>query len=269
MEAETNGIRIHYEEKGQGLPLILIHGFPLDRTTWEPMIPFIQQGVRVITPDLRGFGHSEASQGVYGMRLLADDIAGLLDGLKIDMAVIAGHSMGGYVTLAFAQAYPERLLGLGMIASQAIADTPEKRIGRYAQAEEVARLGSRSTAESMAPKLTDDPKLQAKLFDLILHTSAIAISGSLKGMAERIDMVGFLSEITVPVVVIHGHKDAIMPIERAKETAGGIPRAVLSEIPEAGHMPMMETPEVTAQALNHLLDELLGLYPEGGSSNKI
>jgi pimeloyl-ACP methyl ester carboxylesterase len=269
MEAETNGIRMHYEEKGQGLPLILIHGFPLDRTIWEPMIPFIQQGVRVITPDLRGFGHSQASQGVYGMRLLADDIAGMLDDLKIDKAVIAGHSMGGYVVLAFAQAYPERLLGLGMIASQSVADTPEKRMGRYAQAEEVARLGSRPIAESMAPKLTEDPKLQGKLLSLILHTSPDAIAGSLKGMAERLDMVGFLPEISVPTVVIHGHKDALMPVERARETAGGIARAVLTEIPQAGHMPMMETPEVTADAINHLLDELHGLNTGVGSSNKI
>jgi pimeloyl-ACP methyl ester carboxylesterase len=266
METQVNGVRIYYEEQGHGLPLVLVHGFPLNRTIWEPILPLIKEGVRVITPDLRGFGRSERIGDVYGMRLLAGDIVGLLDSLRIDKAAIAGHSMGGYVTLAFAQAYPDRLLGLGMIASQSIADTPEKRAGRYTLAEEVARAGARPAADSMAPKLTSDPKLQAKLYELMLNTAPDAIAASLKGMAERIDMVGFLPEITVPAAVIHGHQDAIMPIERARETAGGIPRAVLTEIPQAGHMPMMEMPERTAEALNQFLDELVGLHPELGSS---
>ena len=258
MNVKTNGIQIHYEEQGQGLPLVLIHGFPLNRTIWEPMISMVKKGVRIISPDLRGYGSTEGTRGIYGMRLLAEDIASLLDQLKIDRAMVAGHSMGGYVALAFARAYPERLLGLGMIASQATADTPEKRLGRFTLAEEVSRSGARPVAESMTPKLTDDPKLQTKLRDLILHTSADAIEGSLKGMAERIHMVGYLPEITVPAAVIHGHKDAIMPIERARDTACGLPRAKLTEVPgTTGHMPMMETPEKTAEALNQVLDELL------------
>ncbi|MDD5367702.1 MAG: alpha/beta fold hydrolase [Anaerolineaceae bacterium] len=257
METTINGIRIYYEDQGQGAPLVLIHGFPLERVIWEPMIPLIRKDVRVISPDLRGFGRSEATRGVSGMRLLADDIAGLLDHLKIDRAVIAGHSMGGYVALAFAQAYPGRISALGMIASQSIADTPEKRAGRYAQAEAVTRSGAQSVADSMASKLTGDPNLQAKLYDLILHTNPDGIVAALKGMGERGDSVGFLSDITVPAAVIHGCHDVLIPIERARETAAGIPRAILTEIPQAGHMPMMETPEETAGALNALMDETL------------
>jgi pimeloyl-ACP methyl ester carboxylesterase len=124
-------VELYYEEFGQGVPVILLHGFPLNHTIWMPVVERLQSHVRVITPDLRGHGKSPATDGDYSMRLMAEDIHALMNRLDIPKAVLVGHSMAGYASLAFARAYPGRLAGLAMVASQAEADTPEKRQARY------------------------------------------------------------------------------------------------------------------------------------------
>ena len=261
MEALVNGIRMAYEDRGTGLPLVLIHGFPLDHTIWDGILPYLEGHLRMIRPDLRGFGKSEATEGVYTMRLLASDIAALLDLLTIPHAVLVGHSMGGYVALAFAQAYPERILGLGLVASQAAGDTPERRMGRIAIAEEVIKNGSRPFAELNAPQLTDDAGLQKQLYEMILHTNPTSIAAAQKGMAERPDMLPFLPEIKVPAVVMHGTADRLIPVERARESAGRLPKGRFIEIPGANHMPMMEMPAKTAEPVNQLCAEVTQSAP--------
>ncbi len=156
-------VQLYFEEHGQGIPVVLIHGFPLDHTIWFPLIPLLKEKARLILPDLRGFGKSPVTPGIYDMGLLADDIKDMLDGLNIKQAVLAGHSMGGYVSLAFARCYPERLLGLALVASQAAADTPERRQGRLQTAGEVERTRRKSLAKTMPEKLSANPALATLL----------------------------------------------------------------------------------------------------------
>ena len=139
--ALVNHIRIAYERRGSGVPLVLLHGFPLDHSIWELILPWIDNKADLILPDLRGFGKSDGPDGTYTMEVLASDVFGILDYLKIAKAVIAGHSMGGYIALAFARLYPDRLLGLGLISTQATADTQERKSGRYETAESVEERG--------------------------------------------------------------------------------------------------------------------------------
>ena len=124
---EINPVDLFYKEYGQGTPVIFLHGFPFDHSIWEPLVPLLSKDARMILPDLRGFGRSPVTEDIYSMRLLAEDVLHLMDHLKIEKAVLVGHSMGGYVSLAFAHAYPGRLLGLGLVATQAAADGPERR----------------------------------------------------------------------------------------------------------------------------------------------
>lgn len=251
----VNKIQIAYDRRGTGTPLVLIHGFPLDHTCWDALIPQLEKDADLILPDLRGMGQSGTSQEVYGMAELAADIAGLLDALKIQKAVVAGHSMGGYVALAFARAYPQRLSGLGLVSSQALADAPERKAGRYSTAEQVAAQGVSVVADAMAPKLTANLEQVPIIRELILRQPAAGVIGSLKAMAERPDSTDLLAALKVPVAIVVGQADALIPPDRSREMKALVPGAVLTELPGVGHSPMLEAPLETAQALKALFSE--------------
>lgn len=249
---DVDGIQIAYERHGEGTPLVLLHGYPLDHHLWDKVVPFLENTFDLILPDLRGFGQSSTVDSPYTMDDFAADIAGLLNHLEIRKTAIAGHSMGGYVALAFARLYPERVRGLGLVSSQVLADPPDRKEGRYKSAEDVSKNGIGNVVESMAPKFTPDEKLQAYARASMEGQQPAAYVGALKAMAERMDSTPMLSSFQFPVVLVHGDADALIPIDRAREVKASLPEAYLVEVRGAGHMPMMETPEKTAEALKHL-----------------
>jgi 3-oxoadipate enol-lactonase len=252
LKAIVNGIKLAYEHRGQGKPLVLIHGYPLDHTIWSPVIPLLEKDFDLLLPDLRGFGQSGSSGTSYLLTDMAADIAALMDHLQIKQAAIAGHSMGGYIALAFARAYPDRVRGLGLVASQVIADPPERKSSRYQTAERVETDGIGEVAESMPALLTADAALQTRLKKLILRQSPAGVAGALRAMAERQDSTSLLSGFGFSVVIIHGLADRIVPVERAFEIRVAVKNGHLTEIEGAGHMPMMEAPRLTAEALKAL-----------------
>jgi 3-oxoadipate enol-lactonase len=251
--ANINGVQIAYARKGAGRPLVLVHGYPLDHTIWDEIIPALENDFDLIAPDLRGFGNSDVVESQYKISDMAADIASLLDQLGVEKAVTAGHSMGGYVSLAFARAYPERVLGLGLIASQAPADSPERKQGRYDAAAEIMKTGVEPVAKSMSAKLTPDERVQAFVQNLIAAQRPAGMAGALKAMAERDDSTSILSGFKFPVVLVHGEADELIPIQRAQEIKTAVPQATLIELSGVGHMPMMENPRATATALKNLL----------------
>jgi pimeloyl-ACP methyl ester carboxylesterase len=206
----------------------------------------------LILPDLPGFGKSSVPKANILLPGMAEVIAALLDTLKINKAVVVGHSMGGYVTLAFARGFAKRLLGLGLVASQGLADSLEKKAGRYQEAEHILAFGVTETATDMSTKLTNNPSLQAQLKELMLRQNPQGLAGALKGMAERQDSMKLLQELNIPVVLVHGLSDKLIPPERARAISKIVKNGHLTEIEEAGHMPMMESPQVTAEALKIL-----------------
>lgn len=250
---EITPVTLAYEEHGQGTPLILVHGFPFDRTIWYPIIPLLKDAGRLILVDLRGFGQSPFTEGIYSMRLMAEDLLALMDKLGIDKAVIAGHSMGGYVSLAFAHAFPSRLAGLGLIATQAGADSPEKRQSRIKQAEEIRRKGTKSLLDSMAARLSPYESMRPALIEIMAKTNPKAVIAALKGMAERSDASEWLTSIEVPAAVVHGVQDALIGLEVPRAMAQMLPRGWMVELACAGHMPMIETPPGVADPLRMLL----------------
>jgi pimeloyl-ACP methyl ester carboxylesterase len=249
LKTTVNGIQLAYERRGNGFPLVLIHGYPLDHFIWERVVPILENDFDLILPDLRGFGQSDVVLTPFEVADMAEDIAVLLDLLKIEKAAIAGHSMGGYVALAFGQRHPARLLGMGLVASQVFADAPEKKIGRAREAEDILAHGIGNVAETMSIKLTDDPILQSRLKGIILQQRPQGLAGALLAMAGRPDSTPFLPGLDIPFVVVHGQVDKLIPVERARAIKGLLKKGFLSEIEGAGHMPMMEAPQVTAEAL--------------------
>lgn len=256
-----SSVTLNYAEAGQGTPVVLLHGFPLSSVIWHEQQQRLSAHYRVITPDLRGHGQSPAPLGVYEMDLMARDVLATLDSLDIKKAIILGHSMGGYVTLAAWKLAPERFLALGLINSQAGADTEEGRQGRYKMAEKVAAEGSKVMAEAMIPKLfapdlPAEAPIREQVRRMILNTPPAGIIGTLKGMAVRSDSGAMLAKLNLPVLILTGDKDQIIPPEKAKALASAISTATLTMVANAGHMPMLEQPEATTKALRDFLSEV-------------
>jgi len=252
-KVNVNRFNIAYTRQGQGTPLVLVHGYPLDRTTWNEMLPLLENDFDLIVPDLRGFGESDLVEGPYTISDMASDIAGLLDTLNIEKAILVGHSMGGYVVLAFARMYPQRVSGLGLVSSQALADSPERKKGRYESADVVMKTGIGPVSESFPALLSSDQRVQAFVRDLIAKQRPAGLAEALKAMAERDDSSSILSGFEIPVAIVHGDADRLIPIQRAQEIKDAISHAALLELPKVGHMPAMEAPEAVASALKKLV----------------
>jgi 3-oxoadipate enol-lactonase len=255
-------VPLHYSEAGEGTPVLLLHGFPLSGAIWHKQQQRLRDLCRVITPDLRGHGQSPAPAGVYGMDALAGDMLALLDSLDIAKAVIVGHSMGGYATLAAWRFAPERFLALGLVSSHAGADTEEGREARYRMADQVAAEGNQVVAAAMlrklfAPRLPAGDPIIEPVRQMILHTAREGIIGALRGMAARPSSEAMLPTIGVPVLIIAGDKDQIIPPAKAEAIAAAIPKATLSIIANAGHMPMLERPEATTAAIIKFLSTVI------------
>ena len=250
---KVNGMELAWRRHGKGTPLVLVHGFPLDGSIWDEVVPLLTDEFDVIVPDLRGFGRSTTLDAPYTVTDMAGDIAALLAHLGLDEAMLAGHSMGGYVALAFAKKYSGRASGLCLVSSQSGADAPEGKAGRYKTAEAVRDSGTGGLVDTMTPKLTADPRVQQLVHEVMARQSPAAVIGALGAMAERKDLAEFLSSYMDPLVLVHGTDDTLIPLARAYDIKAVAPAALVVEVPGAGHMPMLEDPAATAAGILNLL----------------
>lgn len=250
-------VELSFSDVGRGLPVVLIHGFPLSHEIWHAQRA-LQDEFRVIVPDLRGHGRSPAPEGIYEMSLLAQDLFALLDRLEVRQAVWVGHSMGGYVALAGCRLARERFLGLALVNSQTLADHDEARRGRLALVEKIATGGSHIAAEVMLPKLFSpqlpvDSPLREEARQIIAATPATGIIGALQGLARRTDSTTLLAEVDFPTLILAGSEDQIIPLERSRQLHAQLHKGTLAVIAGAGHMAMRERPEETTRALRDFL----------------
>ena len=249
LNAHVNGIDLAYVRRGQGPALVLLHGHPLDHSIWDAVAPLLEPSFELVIPDLRGFGQSAAPAGSYSIADMARDVAALLDQLGIPTASLAGHSMGGYVALAFCSLFQPRVRSLALVASQVAADPPDRRPARYEAAEMVEQHGMKVIAETFPEKLTVKSDLLPVLREVILRQLRRGAAEALRAMAERQDSAGLLPGLEFPVHFIHGTADALIPVLRAREASALTKYGRLIELDGAGHMPMLETPQETAEAL--------------------
>lgn len=256
--ATINGVQYHYIDAGEGQPLLFVHGFPLSSAAWKKQIKPFQSSYRVIAPDLRGFGDSEASSGAVPMTQYAEDLYVLLNELNAGPTVVVAHSMGGYVALAFARKFPEMVRGLVLVNTKAGADTPEAAAGRRKSAEQVNADGPKSVVDGMLAKFfspsNKDSALVNEVLDIMGAAKAPGVAGALLGMAERPDSTGFLPQIAAPTLVIAGDDDQVIPPAESKQLADGIRGAKLQTVPQAGHLVAMEK----ADEFNRILKDWLG-----------
>jgi 3-oxoadipate enol-lactonase len=261
MQATIGDRRIGYGSRGYGVPLVLMHAFPLSREMYAEQADALDKIARVLTFDAPGVGNSESGEvSIHG---LADLAVGLMDALQIKTAVVGGVSMGGYAALSFARRYPDRLRALILADTRASADTDEGRAGRRALADLAIEKGASAVAEQMLPKVlgASTLKRRRKVVDrvrkMIEATPPETIAALSIALGERDDSTPALSNIRVPTLVITGEEDSITPPSEAREWGSLIPDARIVEINEAGHLANLEMPE----RFNALVLEFLETLP--------
>ena len=247
-----DGTDIAFSRRGRGTPLVLLHGYPLDRTIWNDVAQMLLDDFDLIMPDMRGFGQSNVMEADRSIMAYASDVAGLLERLGIRKAHVTGHSMGGYVALAFARTFPRQITALGLVASQPLADTEERKSARYATAEQILTNGVGGVVDGMSPQLSPNTEVQAFVRRVISTQAPMGLAVALDAMAGRPDSTDVLRSFSAPAVIIHGSADALIPVERAREMRLLLPSAHYLELPGVGHMPMMENPAAVAEALHFL-----------------
>jgi 3-oxoadipate enol-lactonase len=249
MTLNIDGINIAFTRRGAGTPLVLLHGYPLDRTIWNTLAELLEGEFDLLIPDLRGFGASDVMEADRSIIGYASDLARLMDHLHLKKVHIVGHSMGGYVALAFAREFPLRTGGLGLIASQVVADSPERKVARQSAARKIIKEGVEGVAAEMALKLAPDEAVQALASSLIAKQRPLGLAVALDAMAGRPDSTDVFRSLRLPVVIVHGDADALIPVERGREMKALLPTAHYLELPGVGHMPMLEEPAAVAEAL--------------------
>lgn len=258
----VNGVNLAVEVRGEGPALLFVHGYPLDRTLWQHQLGALT-GFRRIAPDLRGLGLSDAPDLGYSMATYADDLAALLDALHADNVVICGLSLGGYVALEFARRYRTRLRGMVLMSTRAEADTPEMRKAREAAMQVARDRGAAAIAQQMLPDLFAPgaretmPQVVDRIRAMMEAAPVKGIVGALSAMRDRPDSTPTLSDLEgLPTLVVVGDQDRIAGPAVARGIAAGIPGAMLSIIPGAGHLPPVEQPIATTRVLTEFLQSL-------------
>lgn len=258
---------LHFVERGEGSPVLMTHGFPLDHSMWRFQIEALSANYRVIAPDLRGLGQSpiEPIAGKTGIAMAeyADELASLLDQLNVDEpAVFIGFSMGGYIAWQFFRNHHNRLRALVQCDTKAVGDTPQTQETRFKMAESVEGWGSAHIASLMTPKLfasatlSSNNEIVQEVQSVISRTDPVGIAAAQRGMAHREDATPLLSNLDLPVLYLVGEEDQISTPEEMQAMADQTPGAQLVKIAEAGHMSPLENPQAVSSAILKFLARL-------------
>ncbi len=247
---------INYSVEGMGVTLVLLHGFCEDKTIWDDFkLPLLSKN-KIITIDLPGFGKSLPGTKHTTLELMAEAVLAVLNEEQIEKCFLVGHSMGGYVTLAFSEKYSERLNGIGLFHSSCFADDDAKKIIRKKVADFVLKNGSRQFVYELFPTLftpeyAASHKEQIQMIEenaALLPPESIA-NGSIV-MCNRKDFSILISETTLPVLMIIGKEDLAIPFEKSMMMSYLPKTALICLLENSAHMGMFEEPDKAIKAIN-------------------
>jgi pimeloyl-ACP methyl ester carboxylesterase len=249
-DAHVESTRLFVTDVGDGPPIVLLHGFPLDGRVWEAVVPLLGHH-RVIVPDLRGFGRSDPA-GPFSMGQLATDVAALLKVMATGPATIVGLSMGGYVAQEMLRVAPHAVERLILVDTKADADSVEAQNKRNAMAELATERGAEAVAEAMLPNMlapTAGSAIRERLREIMTSQRRETLAHACIAMRDREDFVNLLMDSTVPIHLIVGEHDAITPPKLLEALHSKRERGHFDVIPNAGHMSPLEQPEAVAAAV--------------------
>ncbi|MFF2483358.1 alpha/beta fold hydrolase [Paenibacillus sp. NPDC058071] len=259
-----NGLELAYydsQEAGPEAPVVvLLHGFCGSSSYWEKVVPLLAGRARLLIPDLRGHGRSSSSsEEAYTMEMYASDLADMLSRLEIAEAHLLGHSLGGYITLAFAERYGDRLRSFGLVHSTSLPDSEAAKANRDASAAAIRKDGIEAFIDGLVPKLFAAGHLETmeetveRWKRIGYGTSPAGAVGASLGMKERPDRTEVLKRWNKPLLLLAGEHDQIMPTERTLIADGeNVAQVLLSG---SGHMAMAEQPNEFAQAVSNFIDK--------------
>ncbi|UJP41324.1 alpha/beta fold hydrolase [Cellulomonas palmilytica] len=244
---------------GDGLAVVLLHGFPLDHRMWRAVAEQLSVPTRVLAADLPGAGGADDALPEPSIEAAADRVAAELADAGVTRAVVVGLSMGGYVALALAERRAALVAALGLVDTKSTADTDEARANRLRIAEQAEATGSVEPVRGMATALVGEstrsaqPEVGAQLAAWIEDQSPAGVAWAQRAMASRPDRTDVLAAFAGPVAVVVGDEDAVTPVEAAQHLASAARQAQLVVVPRSGHMSAVEQPAAVAAALSDLV----------------
>ncbi len=261
---DLNGTTISYNDLGSGqIPIIFIHGFPFDKSTWQAQIDYFKTSHRAIAYDIRGYGKSSLGDEKLSITLLADDLIKFMDMLQIPKAIVCGLSMGGYILLNAVYRYPSRFAALVLADTQCSADIPESRLKRKNAIADIETNGLQEFAANSIAPLFSKEFLETKnewpknIENIITASSVKTITQTLTALAIRWETCSTLSEINVPTLILCGAEDAITPPAKSKFMNMEITNSILHIIENSGHLSNLEQPEIFNMHLNNFISDIV------------
>jgi len=251
---------IFYNDTGSGLPVVFLHGFCETSDIWSGIQNHLSKKFRVITIDLPGFGGSRLLKHAFSLQDVASEIKAFLDSIQLKEYVLIGHSLGGYVALAFSKLYGDQLLGLGMFHSSAFEDDDDKKENRTRLMEFIGKNGVRTFIKTFIPSLFYKENIDT-LHDIIRslkksaeRTDPEAVIQYARAMRDRPSSVDLLRGFQKPVMFIIGEDDPSVPIEKSLEQAILPNDSHILRLEKTGHMGMFEKPDETTSFIEGFLN---------------
>jgi len=263
----TNNSTLHYAVTGKGFPVVLIHGFGEDSSIWNMQVEFLKAHCLLLIPDLPGTGASQIKGNELSMESMAADIKAMLDQEKISSCMVFGHSMGGYIALAFAELYSQYLSGFGLVHSTAYADNEEKKKNRQRGIEMIEQYGGYAFLKNSIANLfgnkfkTAAPEAVAALIEKSKQFSNRSLQQYYQAMMLRPDRTSVLRHTALPVLIIAGTEDIAAPISDVMEQAALSDQIQLHVLEGIGHMGMLEATAEVNQFLLHFIQQHIRMNP--------
>lgn len=256
-------VRLHVRDSGSGVPVVLLHAFPLSSAMWRGVREELGGSCRLLTPDQRGFGGSPLGDERPSLDAVADDVAALLDERRLERVVLGGLSMGGYATMAFLRRHPDRVRAVVLADTKATADPEPAAANRERIA---ARLDAEGTTdallEDVLPPLLGEttargrPWVAGRVHGLVEHSTPGAAAWAQRAMAARPDSLDTLREVAVPALVLRGSEDALSSQQDSQAMADALPQGRLVVLEGVGHLSAVEDPAAFAAELAEFLGRL-------------
>jgi 3-oxoadipate enol-lactonase len=261
LRVAADGAELAVEVRGEGLPVLLVHGMPFDRSMWRHQIAALPRCKRIAC-DMRGVGDSTSPADGYTLARYADDLVAVLDALGVRRAVVCGLSMGGYIAFELLRRHPDRIAALVLADTRAEADSADVRRRRDELAALAERDGTLAVAERLLPDLVSPAtrSAQPELLDVVRamagRWTVPGLVGALRVLRDRPDSTETLSRVAVPALVLGGSDDAVTPPDVVKRLAAVIPGARYAAVAAAGHLAPLEQPLATTRLIADFLETL-------------